>query len=261
MKEREDFMDNRPIGIFDSGIGGITVLKQVKAILPNERYIYLGDTKYFPYGEKSKEEIIKFTRYNIQRLIEENVKMVIIACGTATSQALDVVKEEFDIPIIGIIEPTAKYIAKLNLNKIGIIATTGTIRSGAWERSIKEKSPNIQVVNKACPLLAGIAEQGLAESKESLDAIHKYMQIFKDNQVTTIVLGCTHYPIYDKIIKKEFEYEVNLINTGYSVANDIKKYLEEHNGLGNSKKEEKVKFILTEDVENFYKKVENILKG
>ena len=174
---------------------------------------------------------------------------------------LDVVKEEFDIPIIGIIEPTAKYIAKLNLNKIGIIATTGTIRSGAWERSIKEKSPNIQVVNKACPLLAGIAEQGLAESKESLDAIHKYMQIFKDNQVTTIVLGCTHYPIYDKIIKKEFEYEVNLINTGYSVANDIKKYLEEHNGLGNSKKEEKVKFILTEDVENFYKKVENILKG
>ena len=215
-------MTKRPIGVFDSGVGGLTVLEEMKKAMPNEKFIYLADTKNFPYGEKSKEEIINFTRNNIKELLEKNVKMVVIACGTATSQALDIVKKEFKIPIIGIIEPTVEYISEKKLNKVGVIATTGTIRSGVWEEKLKEKNHDIIVINKACPLLASIAEEGKAKSKESLDAIHEYMQIFKDNNVDTIILGCTHYPIYEEIIKKEFNYDVTLINTGVYVAKKVK---------------------------------------
>lgn len=253
-------MDDRPIGVLDSGIGGITVLKELKKILPNENFVYLGDTKNFPYGEKSKDEIIDYTRTNIKLLLNENVKLVVIACGTATSQALDMVKTEFEIPIIGIIEPTVNYISKLKLNKIGVIATTGTIRSGVWEKKIKEKNKNINVINRACPLLASIAEEGKAKSEESLKAIHEYMKIFKEHNVDTIILGCTHYPIYNEIIKNEFEYDVNLINTGISVANDVKRLLEDNNMKNNVKNGED-KVIVTENISEFDKKIEKILKN
>ena len=222
-------MDKRPIGIFDSGIGGLTVLKKLEEVLPNEKFIYLGDTLNFPYGEKSREEIIKCSKSNIDYLLNQNVKMVIIACGTATSQSLEEMKKIYSIPIEGIIEPTVDLVKKMNIQKIGVIATTGTVKSGAWETKLKEKNPTIEVISKACPLLANIAEEGRAKSKESLDAIHDYMQIFKDNRVDTIILGCTHYPIYDEIIKKEFNLPITLINTGTAIAEKVKKYLKENN--------------------------------
>ena len=131
-------MNNKAIGIFDSGVGGLTVLAEIRKRLPNENIIYLGDTKNFPYGNKSKEEIIEFATKNVEILIEKQVKVIIIACGTATSQALDVVKEKFDIPIMGIIEPTVEYVKSQNYQEIGVIATEGTIRSGAWEQKLKE---------------------------------------------------------------------------------------------------------------------------
>ena len=157
-------MDNRKIGIFDSGIGGLTVLKEIEKRIPNENYIYLGDTLNFPYGEKSKEEIINYSKKNIEYLISQNVKMVIIACGTATSQSLEEMRTIFNIPIIGIISPTVDYVKSLNIRKIGVIATTGTIRSGAWEKKLKDEIAGIEVINKACPLLASIAEEGEAKS-------------------------------------------------------------------------------------------------
>ena len=238
-------MDNRPIGVFDSGIGGLTVLKQLRKRLPKEEYIYLGDTNNFPYGEKSTKQIIEFTRNNINILINNNVKLIVIACGTATSQALEIVKKEFEIPIIGIIEPTVDYIKAMNLSKVGVIATTGTIKNGAWERKIKKKIKDIKVINRACPLLAGIAEEGKAKSKKSLDAVHEYMQIFKDNNVKTIILGCTHYPIYNEIIKKEFEYEVNLVNTGVAVANKVQDYLIKNDIQNNKNTKIEPNIILT----------------
>ena len=222
-------MKNKPIGVFDSGIGGIMVLNQLVKKMPYEKYVYLGDNKHFPYGEKTKEEIIEYTRQNIKILLKNNVKMIIIACGTATSQALDIVKNEFDIPIIGIIEPTVKYVAYLKLDKIGIMATTGTIRSGAWEKKIKLKIPKINVYNLACPILASLAENDIINSKKGKDAIHNYMEFFKDNGVNNIVLGCTHYPIYEKMIKDEYNGNVNLIDTGKAMANMIDKYLQNNN--------------------------------
>lgn len=253
-------MDRRPIGIFDSGIGGLTVLKELEEKLPNESFIYFGDTLNFPYGEKSKEEIIEFSRKNVKYLIEQNVKAIIIACGTATSQSLEVLQKEFDFPIIGIIEPTVKYVRRLGLRRVGVIATTGTINSGAWEKSLKREISDIQVINKACPLLANIAEEGRAKSKESIQAIHEYMQIFKGYKVDTIILGCTHYPIYDEIIKKEFSYNVNLINTGNAVAIAIQHYLHK-NDVENKAVKNKTKIIISKDEKDFDIKAKNILKS
>lgn len=253
-------MDTRPIGIFDSGIGGLTVLKELEERLPNERFIYLGDTLNFPYGEKGKEEIIGYSKKNIEYLIKQNVKMVIIACGTATSQSLAEMKKIFNIPIIGIIEPTVKLVNKMNLNKIGVIATTGTIKSQAWEKILKEKMPNLKVISRACPLLASIAEDGKVTSRKSLEAVHEYMQIFKDNNVDTIVLGCTHYPIYDEAIRNEFSNNIKLINTGVAVADDVKKYLEK-NHMESTKEIKMSKIIITKEEKDFKLIAKNILKS
>ena len=253
-------MDNRKIGIFDSGIGGLTVLKEIEKKIPNENYIYLGDTLNFPYGEKSKEEIINYSKKNIEYLISQNIKMVIIACGTATSQSLEEMRTIFNIPIIGIISPTVDYVKSLNIRKIGVIATTGTIRSGAWEKNLKDEIAGIEVINKACPLLASIAEEGEAKSKKSIETVHEYMKIFKENKVDTIILGCTHYPIYDEIIKNEFSNKVNLINTGVAVAENVKKYLEKNN-LENIGEKKMSKIIITKQEKDFEKKAKNILKS
>ncbi len=218
-------MKKRIIGVFDSGVGGLTVLEKIKKVNPNEEYIYLKDTEHFPYGEKSKKEIIELTRNNIKKLIAKKAEIVVIACGTATSQALDIVKQEFDIPIIGIINPTVEYLSNFKLEKIGVMATTGTIRSGMWEKVIKNRYPNMEVINQACPVLASMAEEEKIYSKESLDAVHEYTEVFKKKKIDTIILGCTHYPIYEEIIKSEFNYEVNLINTGVAVAEEVKKCL------------------------------------
>lgn len=253
-------MDNRPIGIFDSGIGGLTVLDELQINLPNENYIYLGDNLNFPYGEKTKEEIILLSKKNIDFLINKNVKLIVIACGTATSQALDEMKKLYDIPIIGIIEPTADYVKKLNLSKIGVTATNGTIRSRVWEKKIKEKNSKIEVINQACPLLANIAEEGKCETEEGKRQIHNYMEIFKKNNVENIILGCTHFPIFDEIIRKEFNGNINLINTGKPIAQYLKKFLKDNN-IENLSEEQDVKIILTKNERNFDKKAKKILKS
>lgn len=251
-------MKNKAIGIFDSGVGGLTVLAEIRKNLPSENIIYLGDTKNFPYGNRSKEEIIEFAIQNVKTLIEKGAKIIVIACGTATSQALEVLKEKFTIPIIGIIEPTVKYIKNQNYKQIGVIATEGTIRSGAWEAKLKEKIPGIQVTNKACPMLATIAEEGKAQSKEGRQVIKEYMVPFKEKHIDKIILGCTHYPIYEKIIREELGYEVELINTGVTVSKFLKQYLKDNN-LENNEKQKKEKIYLTKPEKEFKKIAENIL--
>lgn len=251
-------MNNKAIGVFDSGVGGLTVLAEIRRALPNENIIYLGDTKNFPYGSRSKEEIIEFATQNVETLIKKQVKVIVIACGTATSQALDTLKEKFDIPIIGIIEPTVEYIENEKYQEVGVIATEGTIRSGAWEQKLKEKMPEIMVTNKACPMLATIAEEGKARSVEGRTAIKEYMKPFKENHINKIILGCTHYPIYEKIIREELEYEVELINTGVTVSKYLQKYLKEHN-LENKEKNRTEKIYLTKPEKEFENIAKNIL--
>lgn len=251
-------MNNKAIGVFDSGVGGLTVLAEIRKNLPNENIIYLGDTKNFPYGSRSKEEIIEFAIQNVKTLIKKQVKVIVIACGTATSQALDILKEKFDIPIIGIIEPTVEYIENQKYQEVGVIATEGTIRSGAWGQKLKEKMPEIMVTNKACPMLATIAEEGKARSVEGRAAIKEYMKPFKEKHINKIILGCTHYPIYEKIIREELEYEVELINTGVTVSKYLQKYLKEHN-LENKEKNRTEKIYLTKPEKEFENIAKNIL--
>ena len=251
-------MDNRAIGIFDSGVGGLTVLAEIRKNLPNENIIYLGDTKNFPYGNRSKQEIIEFAIQNVEILIKKQVKVIIIACGTATSQALDVLKEKFDIPIIGIIEPTVEYVKNKNYKEIGVIATEGTIRSGAWEQKLKEKIPQIEVTNKACPMLATIAEEGKAQSEEGRQVIKEYMKPFKEKRINKIILGCTHYPIYKKIIREELGYEVELINTGVTVSKYLQNYLKQ-NKMENNETSKKENIYLTKPEKEFKKIAKNIL--
>ena len=193
-------MNNQPIGIFDSGVGGLTVLAEIKKKLPNENIVYIGDTANFPYGDKKKDDIIKYSRENVKTLIEHNAKIVVIACGTATSQAIDVLQKEFEIPIIGIIDPTVQYIKERNITEIGVIATEGTIRSGAWERELKKEINNINVVNKACPMLATIAEEGRALSQEGRQVIKEYMEGYLTEISKLLVNSAQNFVITGSIV-------------------------------------------------------------
>lgn len=218
-------MDNRPIGVFDSGVGGMTVLKEIMEKLPTESFIYLGDTKRFPYGSKTKESIIELTKNGIEFLINKGVKLIVIACGTATSQALDTVKDLYNIPIIGVISPTVEYINKTNKKNIGVIATAGTIRSKGWEKAILEKVSDAKVQSIACPLLAPMVEEGWNENKIATLAVREYLKPF--NKIQALILGCTHYPLLTKVIKKQIGKKVEIINIGNFVAIKTEQILNE----------------------------------
>lgn len=255
-------MDKRPIGIFDSGVGGMTVLSEIAKELPNENLIYLGDTKNFPYGDKSKENIIKISKKCAKFLIEQNVKLIVIACGTATSQSLEELKKEFSIPIIGIINPTIYDIKKNTIGTkttVGVIATEGTIRSNKWESGLKAEIPNVEVINKACPLLAPMAEQGWINNNVAKEAIKEYMKIFKDKNLDKIILGCTHYPLFKDLIKEELGTKVEIINTGEKIAKYLNKYLTDNRIRNEDANNSICKIYLTDTECNFINVAKNLL--
>lgn len=243
-------MDNRPIGVFDSGVGGLTVLKEIIKENPKEDIIYLGDTKRFPYGSKSKESIVELTKKGIEFLIKKNVKEIIIACGTATSQALEEVKDKYDIQIMGIIDSTVEYIKNnKDLRKIGIIATTGTIRSKGWQNKINSKIENVTIYNKACPLLAPMAEEGWTQNEIAKLTIHEYLKDFSN--IDCLILGCTHYPLFKNIIEEELENKVEIINTGEMLAKELKKVLQKSNRENTNQVKGEYEIYLTDTETNF----------
>ena len=236
-------MDNRPIGVFDSGVGGMTVLKELEKQLPNENFIYLGDTKRFPYGSKSKESIIELTKDGVEFLINKGVKLIVIACGTATSQALEEVQPLYNIPIIGVIEPTVKYIKEINKKQIGVIATAGTIRSKGWEKAILKELQTAKVQSIACPLLAPMVEEGWYDNKIAELAIKEYLKPF--NKIDAIILGCTHYPLLTNVIKKQIGKKVEIINIGEHVEKEAKAILKNNDQMAEHK-EQSIDTYLTE---------------
>ncbi len=236
-------MDNRPIGVFDSGVGGMTVLKELKKQMPEESFVYLGDTKRFPYGSKSKQTIIELTKGAIEFLIKQNVKLIVIACGTATSQALEEVAKSYDIPIIGVLEPTANYLAQMKKSKIAVIATAGTIRSKAWANIILRKLPQANVQSIACPLLAPMVEEGWYDNLIAKLTVKEYLKNMQP--VEAIVLGCTHYPLLEKVIRAEVGEKVEIINIGEHLAKQIKQLLHNKNLLAQEQTKSQ-KIYLTE---------------
>ena len=228
-------MDNRPIGIFDSGLGGLTVVKALKELLPNESIVYFGDTARLPYGVKSQSLVEQFSIEITRFLLERNAKAVIIACNTATAMALNSLKNEFkNIPIIGVIEPgSEKAIFETNTKKIGVIGTIATISSGAYKKAIQQKDSKVKIISKACPLFVPFVEEGLIHGSAINEIAKQYLSSFNNN-VDTLILGCTHYPLLKNVIFDNTE-NINLVDSASSVAEAAYKALLDHKLLSDKK--------------------------
>ncbi len=188
--------DSRPIGVFDSGVGGLTVAVEIKKLLPHEKIIYLGDLLHLPYGSKSSRAVLDFTRAAADFLVRKNIKLLVIACNTATSIALENISAELDIPVIGVIEPGVIYACRVSKTKrIGVIGTTRTIKSGAYEKTIHSIEPGAYVVQKPTPLLVPLIEEGWVGHRVVGIVLEEYLKDFMDKEIDTLVLGCTHYPL------------------------------------------------------------------
>lgn len=243
---------NRSIGVFDSGVGGLTVVRELKKQLPVESIVYLGDTARVPYGIKSKEAIIRFTTEGLLFLLDKRVKLVIIACNTSSSLALAVLKKRFKVPILGVIQPGVKEAVKATRNKrIGVIGTKATIKSSIYETEIKKLNPKIQIYSYPCPLFVPLAEEGWVDGKITLEIAKKYLEPLKERDVDTLILGCTHYPLLKAIIRKIMK-EITLIDSARQVAKETKDLLLKE-GLLNLKKKSEDIFYVTDEPENFSK--------
>lgn len=221
---------NKAIGVFDSGVGGLTVLKEIVRLLPHEDSIYVGDTARVPYGTKSKETVTRYSLEITDFLIEKGIKLLVVACNTASAVALPALKAHHHLPIIGVITPGArKAAATTKTRKVGVIGTEGTIKSGAYEKAIKSIAQDIEVVSKACPLFVPLAEEGWTDNDVAVAAAERYLAGMKG--VDTLVLGCTHYPLLKEVISKVVGNTVNLIDSGEETAREVKRVLEEQGTL------------------------------
>ncbi len=216
-----------PIGIFDSGIGGLTVAKRIISMLPNENIVYFGDTARVPYGSKSNSTVIEYAIQDAQFLINKNVKLIIVACNTASSVALDSLKRKYNIPIIGMIEPGASLAVKKSKNKrVGVIGTNSTINNKAYSEQIKTLDAEISIIEKACPLFVPIAEEGWLNHEATRLIAIEYLQEFIDAEIDTLILGCTHYPLLAETIQNIMGEKVTLIDSGYAASLQVENYLE-----------------------------------
>jgi glutamate racemase len=215
------------IGIFDSGVGGMTVARAVEQLLPGHPLLYLGDIARTPYGTKSAQTIIDYSIENTRFLVQNGAQIVVIACNSASSVATDRLRQEFNIPIIEVITPAVQQaISKSRTGRIGIIGTRATIRSGIYEAKIREQSPEYHVFSKACPLLVSLVEEGWIGKRETKMILRRYLHDLKNQQIDTLVLGCTHYPLLNHLIQPRIGKKVTLIDSSAATALFLKNYLE-----------------------------------
>lgn len=231
-----DDITNAPIGVFDSGVGGLTVAREIMRQMPNERIVYFGDTARVPYGSKSKETIIRYSRQIIRFLRTKNVKAIVIACNTASAYALDTVEAELDIPIIGVVKPGAKVAAETTRNnKIGVIGTEGTISSGIYSDFLHIRNKDINVLGKACPLFVPLVEEGWAKDSVTKEVAKRYLEELKESGIDSLILGCTHYPLLRSTIRTVMGEKVTLVNPAYETAIELKELLEQNNLINSQK--------------------------
>ncbi len=241
----------RPIGVFDSGVGGLTVAKELIRQLPCEDIVYFGDIARVPYGIKSKETVIRFSIENILFLLKQDVKLICVACNTVSSVALPVIKNHFKVPIVGVITLGAREAVYATQNKrIGVIGTRGTIRSRTYEFEIKQLDPKVKVVAYACPLFVPFVEEGWVTGRVVLEVARTYLQPLKDARVDTVILGCTHYPILKPVIKQVLGKNVTLIDSAKQVAMEVKKILAQE-GLLNKNRRGRQEFYVSDNPEWF----------
>lgn len=231
---------NRPIGIMDSGVGGLTVAKEIMRQLPNEQIVYLGDTARCPYGPRSANEVLRFTWDMTKFLMEKQIKMLVIACNTATAVALEEIRTELPIPVVGVIDPGARTAIKVTNNyNIGIIGTEGTVRSRAYEHALKLINRRTEVSSLACPKFVPLVESGEYDGWVAKRVIAETLQPLKGKKLDTLVLGCTHYPLLEPLIKEFMGEDVAVISSGEETAREVSTILH-HNGILNQSQDDPV---------------------
>ncbi|NLM16813.1 MAG: glutamate racemase [Candidatus Riflebacteria bacterium] len=219
-------MDNRPIAVFDSGVGGLTVFKELQKLLPNESFIYFGDTARVPYGNKSAETVKGYALEIAEFLEMQNIKMLVIACNTASAYALNTLKAAFSMPVIGVIDPGVRAAVKATKSgTIAVIGTKGTISSDVYQKKIEHLRADLKVFGKPCPLLVPIIEENLTHSKLAKDAIEMYLDDFRNASIQTLILACTHYPLIAKHINDFFKGKVKLVDSAEETAKETQELL------------------------------------
>jgi glutamate racemase len=241
------------IGVFDSGIGGLTVVQRLVEALPNERLIYLGDTARYPYGTKSAEVVSRYTIENAQFLLEQGVKMLVVACNTMSAVALDGLRKHTDVPIVGVIEPGARAaLAATRNRKIGVIGTEGTIASGTYTRALRAIDASVEIYTRACPLFVGLAEEGWVENAIAEQAAAMYLASLRQSRIDTLVLGCTHYPLLAKTIAAYLGPAVQLVDSATETAREVAATLAAR-GLGAASGPGSTSFFVTDVPDRFIK--------
>jgi glutamate racemase len=262
-------MKDRPIGVFDSGIGGLTVLKDIIKELPNESTIYLGDTARVPYGIRSPETVIRYSFENTKFLFSKDIKLLVVACNTASSVSLDAIKNSVSIPVIGVVDPGAKAAVRATKNKkIGVIGTEATIKSNSYTKAIKGIDESIEVFSCSCPLFVPLVEEGWLEGDIVSLIVKRYLEGLKSKGIDTLVLGCTHYPLLKKVIAELMGEDIRLIDSAVETSHEIKTILKAINLDSKQKGTLLREFYVTDSPERFIevgerflgKKIEHIEK-
>ena len=252
-----------PVGVFDSGVCGLTVAREIMRQLPNEKIVYFGDTARVPYGSKSKETILRYSRQIIRFLKTKGVKAIVVACNTASALALEEIRDEIDMPIIGVVKPGAKVAVEKTVNKrVGVIATEATISSGLYTDYIKAQDADVTVYSKACPLFVPLVEEGWLKDSVTEEVARRYLEELKEQNIDTLVLGCTHYPLLRNMIGKLMGDEVTLVNPAYETAVSLGELLEEKGlaaGNENRYASEMYDFYVSDAAEKFKKFANSIL--
>ena len=251
-----------PIGIFDSGVGGLTVAKEIITNLPSEKLIYFGDTARVPYGNKSPETIIRYSRQIASFLVSQKVKAIVIACNTASAMALPAVQEAVDVPVIGVVRPGTDAAIKATKNhRIGVIGTEGTVKSGLYATYIKEKDPAAEVFGMPCPLFVSLVEEGMIDDPVTIMMIHRYLDdMVRSNDIDTLILGCTHYPLLQEVIRREIGGGIRLVNPAYETACSLKRLLAENDLASSAQPDPSAhRFYVSDAAEKFRHFAEDIL--
>lgn len=245
-------MKNRPIGVFDSGLGGLTTVREIQRIMPGEDIIYFGDTGRVPYGNRSRETIIRYTKDDIDFLLKHDIKLIIAACGTASSVALPYLYDEYEVKLMGVLESTCKKAVKVTKNgRIGVIGTAGTIKSGKYTEIIKTLSDGVEVFSNPCPMFVPLVENGYANSDAARLIAKDYLTPLKNEKVDTLILGCTHYPLLTEVISDIMGEGVTLLSPGALAAESAREYLLGKDLLSDRKDGGKSEFYVSDSVDNF----------
>jgi glutamate racemase len=255
-------MKHDRIGVFDSGLGGLTAVKEIMRILPEENIIYFGDTGRVPYGTRGEETIVKYVRGDIRFLESFDVKLIVVACGTASSVGIPAVEKETKTPIIGVVDSAARAaVRETKSGRIGVIGTTGTIRSGAYEREIKRHLSDAVIFSKDCPLFVPLVENGHFDTQVARLVAEEYLDEIRQKDVDTLILGCTHYPLLKQVIGEVMGKEVTLIDPGAETALSLKEQMNLGNIPKGTREREQYKYYVSDSVENFTNLAQIFMEG